>query len=58
LQRSYKNYKIEPDVLRYKHIAARMTREVRLPLAQLRRLEQHQATIINWLLGPDHSQKV
>jgi hypothetical protein len=47
---------VENDALRYKHIAARMNRELRLPLAQLRRTEQHQATMINWLLGPDHSQ--
>lgn len=46
---------IELDALRYKHIAARMNRELRLSLAQIRRTEQHQATMINWLLGPDHS---
>jgi hypothetical protein len=47
---------VELDALRYKHIAARMNRELRYPLAQLRRTEQHQATMINWLIGPDHSQ--
>lgn len=46
---------IELDALRYKHIASRMNRELRLSLAQIRRTEQHQATMINWLLGPDHS---
>ena len=28
---------------------------MRRPLADLRRVEQHQATLINWLIGPDHS---
>ncbi|HYD93724.1 MAG TPA: hypothetical protein VEC01_00260 [Noviherbaspirillum sp.] len=46
---------IELDALRFQHIAARMQRELRLPLARIRRTEQHQATMINWLLGPDHS---
>lgn len=46
---------LELDALRLKHIAARMNRELRVPLAQIRRVEQHQATMINWLLGPDHS---
>jgi len=46
---------IETDALRYKHIASRFNRELRLPLAQIRRVEQHQATMVNWLLGADHS---
>jgi hypothetical protein len=46
---------IETDALRFKHIAQRMNRELRLPLAQIRRTEQHQATMVNWLLGADHS---
>jgi rubrerythrin len=46
---------IELDALRMKHIAARRNRELRVPLAKIRRCEQHQATMINWLLGPDHS---
>ncbi|HET6829052.1 MAG TPA: hypothetical protein VFH35_10250, partial [Ramlibacter sp.] len=29
--------------------------EARVPLAQLMRVEQHQATTINWLIGADHS---
>lgn len=46
---------IENDAIRFQHIAARMSRELRLSLAQIRRTEQHQATTVNWLLGADHS---
>jgi hypothetical protein len=46
---------IEIEALRFSHMAARFNRELRLPLALIRRSEQHQATMINWLLGPDHS---
>ena len=46
---------IENEALRFQHMAARMSRELRLPLAQIRRTEQHQATMVNWLLGADHS---
>lgn len=46
---------IEIEALRFQHMAARMSRELRLKLAQVRRTEQHQATMVNWLLGPDHS---
>lgn len=46
---------IELEALRFQHMAARMSRDLRLKLAQVRRTEQHQATMVNWLLGPDHS---
>lgn len=46
---------IEMEALRFQHAAARMNRDLRLPLAQIRRSEQHQATMVNWLLGADHS---
>ncbi|MEI2418436.1 hypothetical protein V8Z80_19840 [Orrella sp. JC864] len=46
---------IELDALRLKHIAARLNGPLRVPLAQLRRVEQHQATLVNWLLSADHS---
>jgi rubrerythrin len=36
-------------------MAARFNAELRLPLARVRRSEQHQATMVNWLLGSDHS---
>ena len=46
---------IEMEALRFSHGCARMNRELQPVLAQLRRVEQHQATSINWLLGADHS---
>ncbi|MCE3269584.1 MAG: Ferritin-like protein [Burkholderiales bacterium] len=46
---------IEVDALRLKHIGARFHRDLRVPLAKIRRVEQHQNTMINWLLSPDHS---
>jgi hypothetical protein len=46
---------IEQEAQRFQHMAARNNRELRVPLARVRRIEQHQATMVNWLLGPDHS---
>lgn len=46
---------LESDALRLKHIAARFNEELRLPLAQLRRVEHFQGTMINWLIPPDQS---
>lgn len=46
---------IELDALRLKHIGARFHGELRLPLAEVRRAEHHQATMVNWLLSADHS---
>ena len=46
---------IENEVLRFQHAAARFNADLRLPLAEIRRVEHHQATMINWLLGADHS---
>lgn len=46
---------LENDALRLAHFGARFHRELQLPLAQIRRVEQHQATSINWLLSADHS---
>jgi hypothetical protein len=46
---------IEIEALRFSHMAARFNKELRLPLALIRRSEQHQATMINWLLSSDHS---
>src|SRR3954462_10781549 len=45
----------ELDALRTKQVALRMNRDARVELAQLMRVEQHQATSINWLIGADHS---
>jgi rubrerythrin len=46
---------LEVEALRFQHAAARFNGEFRLPLAEVRRVEHHQATMVNWLLGADHS---
>ena len=46
---------IESEALRFSHACARMNRDLRLPLAQIRRIEQHQQTMINWLNPADQS---
>lgn len=47
---------LEADALRTKHAMARMLNgDMRLPLAQVRRVEQHQQTLVNWLLPADLS---
>jgi len=46
---------IEHEANRFSHFFARVNKEMQLPLAKIRRIEQHQQTMINWLLGADHS---
>ncbi len=46
---------LESEALRFSHATARMNNELRLPLAQVRRVEQHQQTMVNWLLPADLS---
>ena len=46
---------IECEANRFSHACARMNKELQLPLAQVRRAEQHQQTVINWLLPADQS---
>jgi hypothetical protein len=46
---------IELEASRFSHACARMNEQWQLPLAKIRRIEQHQATLVNWLLGADHS---
>lgn len=46
---------LENEALRFGHMAARFNQELRLPLAKVRRTEQHQATMVNWLIAADHS---
>lgn len=46
---------IESEALRFQHACARMNKELQLALAQVRRIEQHQQTMINWLLPSDLS---
>jgi rubrerythrin len=46
---------IESEALRFGHACARMNRDLQLPLARVRRVEQHQQTLVNWLNPPDQS---
>src|SRR3954471_15415519 len=46
---------MEQEAMRFQHAAARFNLELRRPLAEIRRVEHHQATMVNWLLGADHS---
>src|SRR3569833_791424 len=46
---------IESEALRFQHACGRMNGDLRLPLAKMRRIEQHQQTMVNWLLPPDQS---
>lgn len=46
---------LEMEALNFSHACARMNRELQPLLAEVRRVEQHQATSINWLIGADHS---
>jgi hypothetical protein len=44
---------IEASALRTQHAFARSNSELRLALARVRRVEQHQQTMVNWLLPAD-----
>jgi hypothetical protein len=47
---------LETEALRFSHLMSRMHhQDVRLPLARIRRIEQHQATTVNWLNPADQS---
>ena len=46
---------IEREALRFSHMAARCNMALRLPLADVRRAEQHQAATVGALLSPDHA---
>jgi len=46
---------IMSDALRFLHVFARRNRDLRLPLAEVRRVSQHQQTLVNWLNPPDQS---
>src|SRR3569832_572754 len=46
---------IEAEALRFQHACGRMNGDLRRPLAKMRRIEQHQQTMVNWLLPPDQS---
>ncbi len=46
---------IESEAIRFSHLLARSHADLRLPLARIRRVEQHQQTTVNWLLPADQS---
>lgn len=46
---------LESEALRFSHACARMNRALQVPLAKVRRVEQHQQTLVNWLNPPDQS---
>ena len=46
---------IEAEALRFSHACARMNGALQAPLARVRRIEQHQQTLVNWLNPPDQS---
>lgn len=47
---------IEAEAVRFSHSAARMSQRLQAPLARVRRIEQHQQTLVNWLNPPDQNQ--
>src|SRR3954469_16278951 len=46
---------VELDSVRTKQVALRMNGDIRVQLAHLMRVEQEQATMVNWLMSADHS---
>lgn len=46
---------IESEALRFSHSCARMNRDLQAALARVRRVEQHQQTLVNWLNPADQS---
>jgi hypothetical protein len=46
---------IEQQANRFQHMCSQMNGDLREPLANVRRIEHHQQTMINWLLSGDHS---
>src|SRR5688572_17724020 len=46
---------IESEAVRFGHACARMNRELQVDLARIRRIEQHQQTLVNWLNPPDQN---
>src|SRR6187549_1884118 len=46
---------IESESLRFSHACARMNKDLQGYLARVRRKEQHQQTLVNWLLPADQS---
>jgi hypothetical protein len=46
---------IEAEALRFGHACGRMNRELQVELAKVRRVEQHQQTLVNWLNPADQN---
>lgn len=46
---------VEAEAVRFGHACARMNRDLRVPLARVRRIEHLQQTLVNWLNPPDQS---
>src|SRR5215211_79058 len=46
---------IESEALRFSHACARMNSDLQLALARVRRIAQHQQTLVNWLNPADQS---
>jgi rubrerythrin len=46
---------IEAEALRFSHACARMNRDLQPILAEVRRMEQHQQTLVNWLNPGDQT---
>ena len=46
---------IESEAIRFQHACARMNGDLQAALARIRRVEQHQQTLVNWLNPPDQS---
>src|SRR5690606_34334252 len=46
---------IESESNRFLHALARMNRDLRVDAARVRRVDQHQQTLVNWLLPADQS---
>ncbi len=46
---------IESEAVRFQHLFARASADLRHALARVRRVEHHQQTLVNWLNPPDQS---
>ncbi len=46
---------LESESIRFSHACARMNRDLQEPLARVRSVDQHQQTLVNWLLPADLS---
>jgi hypothetical protein len=46
---------IEAEAVGFLHSLARFNRDLQAPAAEVRRIDHHQATMVNWLMSPDHS---